>query len=141
MDAMVIPARFTDPLTINVYSLYPEGFASAGLDSGELCSAPPASSAQMMVSLTALDMLATSDQPVCDVILNTPCDAGTWNGCYDSEVCTAADKCECVEEACLSSSFECVFEGVYVSDSSPRNLLASYPVLHLLLVVMFLFRH
>jgi len=137
MSAMVIPGRFNEPLTINIMSLdLPADLAAS------LCSVPPQASATMMVSLTALDMIGSESDPVCDPVLNTMCDmgAGTWNGCYDNEQCTDAGKCECEAGACLNDLFRCEFDAVVYNDSSSYTM-AVDPVLSMLLMAIYsLFR-
>merc|ERR1712232_603955 len=91
-----------------------------------------------MVSLTALNMLGDGEETDsdCPVHLNPPCDAGTWNGCYDNEVCNN-DECECDAEACLNAAYACEHEGVQVADAGAYT--DRDPMLSLFLVATCLF--
>lgn len=116
MSAMVVPARFTPPLTVSVTSL-----SSDRIPRG-ICDIPPTSSVQMMLSLTQLDSLPGPDgEPSCDQFLNVPCTAQTDTGCYNNELCTGVSAtgdriCECEPESCLEGN-ECHISGADVGDS------------------------
>lgn len=114
MQAMIIPARVTAPLMININSL-------SGLSADGYCTIPPTASANMMVSLTTLDMLPNDDgSEACDAFLNVGCVAQSPTRCYNNEICVM-NKCECEPGACLNGN-ECVLQDIPVDGSSSGSV-------------------